>query len=364
MSLTIGFLGLGLIGGSLAKGIRRIHPDYYLIAYNHNYEVVKKAYEEGCIDLALSEIDERLHTCNLIYLCMPVSYNVEYLQRIKPYLKESCILTDVGSVKGNIHHAVQNLHLEANFIGGHPMAGSEKTGYENSTDHLLENAYYALTPTEKTSEKSLLLLKELTASLGSLPIILSPEKHDLYVAAISHLPHILASGLVNFVHNADTPEQTMKALAAGGFKDITRIASASPIMWQQICLTNKNAILSILDQYLSYLSATRDMIYREDRNSLYQFFQDSKDYRDSIPSASTGPISPVYALYCDIIDKPGALATAAGLLAHHNISIKNIGITNTREFQEEALRVEFYDLTACQEAEKILKEHSYPVISI
>lgn len=361
MNITIGFLGLGLIGGSIAKGIRRYHKDYTLIAYNHNFSTTQAALEEGIIDIAAADVDSSFSSCDVIYLCMPVSYNVEYLQKIKPFLKTSCILTDVGSVKENIHHAVSSLGLESHFIGGHPMAGSEKTGYANASDHLLENAYYALTPCEQTTPQSLSFLLELTASLGAIPFVLSAKEHDYAVAGISHLPHMIASGLVNLIEQIDSDKQIMKTIAAGGFKDITRIASASPVMWQQICLTNRTNIVKTMNQYLEYFSKVRDAVADGDADYLYRFFESGKEYRDSIPAASTGSISRIYAIYCDLVDEAGSLARVAGLLADAGISIKNIGITHTRGFQEDVLRIEFYSSDAALLAQKILVEHTYHI---
>lgn len=359
--VTIGFLGLGLIGGSIAKGIRRHHRNYKLIGYNHNFSTAQKAFEEGILDFAAKEVDASFSDCDVIYLCMPVSYNAEYLQRIKPFLKPSCILTDVGSVKGSIHKAAAELGLNGYFIGGHPMAGSEKTGYVNSTDHLLENAYYPLTPCEDTKPESLSFLKELTASLGAIPLVLSAQEHDYAVAAISHLPHMIASGLVNLISSVDSGEQLMKTIAAGGFKDITRIASASPVMWQQICLTNRENLVKIMTQYTAYFSEIRDAVAAGDADYLYRFFESGREYRNSIPAAPSGPIDEIFYLYCDLIDEPGSIARAASLLAKSDISIKNIGITHTREFQEEALRIEFYTKGASLLAGKLLQENGYRV---
>lgn len=361
MHLTIGFLGLGLIGGSIAKSIRKYHPDYTLIGYNHNYETALLAKKEQIIDIASKEVDDSFADCDIIYLCMPVSLNEEYLFRIKPYLKTGCILTDVGSVKGNIHQAIKKLSLEEFFIGGHPMAGSEKTGFSNSTDHLLENAYYVITPCACTSQESIERLYTLTASIKAIPIVLNSKEHDYVVANISHLPHLIASGLVNLVQKSDSDTETMKTLAAGGFKDITRIASSSPVMWQQICLTNKENIVKTMEDYISYFSEIRDAIEREDRDYLYQFFDQARIYRNSIPAKVSGPITTVYAMYCDLVDEAGSLAKVVVTLAKHHISIKNIGITHTRDFQEETLRIEFYEQNAMLFAQELLEQLHYTV---
>ena len=357
---TIGFIGLGLIGGSIAKGIRRHHPDYTLIGYDYYYESIEKAIKNGTINTGVKEVGEEFKSCDIVYLCMPVSINVEYLSKIKPFLKNTCILTDVGSVKAPIHEEVISLNMEQVFIGGHPMAGSEKTGYENATDHLVENAYYALTPSNHTTKESLEILKELTTSIGALPIILEPHEHDYVVAAISHLPHIIASSLVNIVKQSKN-EDVMKSIAAGGFKDITRIASASPVIWQQICLANKKNIVEVMDTFINYLQTIKESLSNADSDFLYTFFEDGRNYRDSIPSNRIGAITNAYSIYCDLIDEAGSIAKAATILADNSISIKNIGITHTRGFQEEVLRIEFYDLESTEFAAKLLLKHNYAV---
>ena len=240
---TIAFIGLGLIGGSIARGIKREKPDTKIMAYMRTRSRLLSALDEGVIDVILDGVNEQLSECDLIFLCTPVEYNARYLAEIKPFLKPGAIITDVGSTKTDIHEAVTRLGMEDCFIGGHPMAGSEKTGFENSTDHLLENAYYIITPTRSSSPEAVDRLISVASLIGSIPIVLDYREHDSVTAAISHLPHVIASSLVNLVRDADNPEGLMKRLAAGGFKDITLIASSSPEMWEQICMTNTENIL-------------------------------------------------------------------------------------------------------------------------
>ena len=143
---TLGFIGLGLIGGSIVKTARRIYPDLRIIARSGHQSTVTKAYGDGLIDNETNASIEDFADCDYIFLCTPVQQNLTYIRKLKDVMKDSCILTDVGSVKGDIHRAVTKLGLDAHFIGGHPMAGSEKTGLSNATAYLLENAYYILTP--------------------------------------------------------------------------------------------------------------------------------------------------------------------------------------------------------------------------
>lgn len=357
----IGFIGLGLIGGSIAKAIRKYYPDYEIAAFDKNRETLALAVQEGVIHTACSSIDDNFRGCDYIFLCAPVSYNTAYLSQLKDLLDENCILTDVGSVKTSIHREVTALGMEANFIGGHPMAGSEKSGFSNSKAHLIENAYYILTPAAGVAREKVDAYRDFVESLRALPVILDYEEHDCITGTISHLPHIIASTLVNFVRDTDTKDELMKALAAGGFKDITRIASSSPVMWQQICLKNRENISSILENYIKTLEKARSYVDAADETALYSLFESSRDYRDSMPSSSAGPIKKQFALYCDIIDEAGGIATIATILASNNINIKNIGIVHNREFEEGVLRIEFYDGASSAKAAELLQKYRYVI---
>lgn len=357
----IGFIGLGLIGGSIARAIRQYYPDYEIVAFDKSKETLALAIQEGIITSSSSAIDDTFQRCAYIFLCAPVSYNTAYLKQIQHYLHEDCILTDVGSVKTSIHEEVIALGLEDYFIGGHPMAGSEKTGFVNSKAHLIENAYYVLTPSRTVSREKVDAYAAFAGSLKSLPIILDYEQHDYVTGTISHLPHIIASSLVNFVRDTDTSEELMKTLAAGGFKDITRIASSSPTMWQQICLKNQKNISEILGAYIALLEQTKNALDLADAQELYQLFETSKDYRNSMPDTSAGPIKKAFAVYCDIIDEAGGIATIATILASNHISIKNIGIIHNREFEEGVLRIEFYDEESSHRAVELLQKYRYIV---
>lgn len=361
MKHKIGFIGLGLIGGSIAKAIRQYYPDYEIVAFDKNKESLALATQESMIDVAATTIDNNFQNCNYIFLCAPVAYNTAYLKQLTEYLNDDCILTDVGSVKTNIHEEVQNLGIGKYFIGGHPMAGSEKSGYSNSKAMLIENAYYILTPTPQVAEEKVQTYEKFVESLKALPVILDYQLHDQITGTISHLPHIIASSLVNFVKTHDTHDEMMKNLAAGGFKDITRIASSSPTMWQHICLKNKDNISQILASYIKYLEEVKSMIDSGDGQAIYDWFDSSRIYRNSLPGASSGPIKKAFEVYCDIIDEAGGIAAIATILASNGLSIKNIGIVHNREFEEGVLRIEFYDESSSKKAAELLQKFRYIV---
>lgn len=358
---TIGFIGLGVIGGSIAKTIRKFHPDYRLIAFDKDRSALAEAVSLNVINGICDIEDEQLYNCDYLFLCAPVEFNVEYMEKIKASLGENCILTDVGSVKNVIHEKVTELGLEGRFIGGHPMAGSERSGFSNSSDHLLENAYYIITPGGEVALEKISDFTELISSLGAIPLVITAEEHDFITAGVSHLPHIVASALVNLVNLLDNDAQYMKMIAAGGFRDITRIASSSPVMWEQICLENQKNISTVLDEFIRMLIQIRCSIDNKEADNIFDMFASSKDYRDSIDIIDNSLIPRSYVLYIDVADEAGAIATIATILATEKVNIKNIGIIHNREFEDGVLKIEFYTDAALEQAKVLLTKRNYKI---
>ena len=361
MKLKIGFIGLGLIGGSIAKAIRQYYSGCEIIAFDRDSEMLALAVKESVVNAACTAIDENFKSCDYIFLCAPVSFNTKYLADLLPYVDENCIITDVGSVKAPIHREAERIGAGKYFIGGHPMAGSEKTGYAASKSMLIENAYYILTPAAEADGGKIERLTAFIESLKAIPIVLDYEQHDYITGTISHLPHILATGLVNYVKESDSPDELMKMLAAGGFKDMTRVASSSPVMWQQICLENRKNIVEILEKYILFLESMKKEIENRNEENLYDMFSSAGEYRKSIRDGTAGPIQKVFALYCDLADEAGGIAAIATILADSKINIKNIGIIHNREFEEGVLKIEFYEENAAADASKLLQKQNYTV---
>lgn len=373
----VGFIGFGLIGGSIARALKEIDGSvpstltiknepctFFNIAYDYhktgNNPGLSLALEDGTIDKISKDLPQDFKECDLIFLCAPVLTNIEYLKQLKAIIKPTCIITDVGSVKGNIHESVNSLGLTSNFIGGHPMTGSERTGYASSNSLLLENAYYILTPTKDTDKENLNNLINLVKKMNAIPLVIDYNEHDNITAAISHVPHIIAAQLVNLVRTSDDSDEKMRTLAAGGFKDITRIASSSPIMWQNICLTNTASIKHFLQQYIDSLTNVVHALEQEDESYLYEIFDTANTYRSLIPN-SRGMMNRIHEIYIDITDEVGAIAIIATLLGSNAISIKNIGIVHNREFEQGVLRIEFYEENALEKAATLLKSHNYTI---
>ena len=285
-----GFIGFGLIGGSIARALRILYPESDIFAYNYYQTKKHPTLEEAKSAGTLSSICTELSffsTCDVLFLCAPVLKNVSYLEKVAPYLSKNCIITDVGSVKGNIYEKIQNLNLDRQFVGGHPMTGSEKTGYQNSSETFLKDHYYILTPTPKTNPEYTKWMEEFVSATGAKCMILDPKTHDKVTAGISHVPHVISAALVSTVAELDTQDY-YKKLAAGGFHSVTRISSSSPEMWENICRTNKDCIIECLDLFIGHLEDAKKEIEKGSKEGLTRFFENAKKYRDKITQQNNG----------------------------------------------------------------------------
>ena len=356
----IGFIGLGLIGGSIAKSIRRIFPNTEILGFDVDQHALQTALDENTLSKTVTSI-EAMADCDYIFLCAPVHYNIAYLPILKRVIRKDCILTDVGSVKSDIYAAIHEQQLDDVFIGGHPMVGSERSGYEAAHDRLIENAYYFITPSKTVSEDKISTFRTFIEDLGAIPICYSPERHDEITAYISHIPHVIASSLVNLVSSKEDESGMLKQLAAGGFKDITRIASSNPVVWEHILLSNPDNVIKGLQIFRTELDTIIDAIKTEDARGIYSFFEQAKDYRNSIPEHATGVIRMNYEVYVDIPDEPNAITHAVTFIGDAKINLKNIGITHNREDNEGVLRLSFYDNDSAVAAASILKQQNYTV---
>ena len=187
--LQIGFIGFGLIGGSIAKALRAYRPQCHMIATSRSLSPLYQAQKDGVLDEVTDCVNEQFSGCDIIFICTPVVTITKYFELLKPLIKPSCILTDVGSVKESIYTAAKNAGLENNFIGGHPMAGSEQSGYTSAHADLLCGAKYVITPSAHTSKEHLDSYVELVKDIKAVPIVMDPATHDYCAAAISHVPH-------------------------------------------------------------------------------------------------------------------------------------------------------------------------------
>jgi prephenate dehydrogenase len=359
--IKIGIIGLGLMGGSLAKALKIRYNNPYIVATNRSEDTLKKAYQDKMIDAYSTEVSDIFTGCNIIFICTPVSKIAEYVNKLLPYIDHKCIITDVGSTKGTIIEDIEKLSDKVCFIGGHPMTGSEQTRYTAAKESLYENTYYILAPLKSVQDDQLNLLVDIVTKIGAIPVVLAPTEHDHVVAAISHVPHVIAAAIVNLVNRLDTDKKYMHTLAAGGFKDITRIASSSPEMWQNISVENKIEILNILGAFKTLLSEYENMLLNEDSQALLNYFETAKNYRDTFSSRNIASFNKYYEILVDILDQTGAIATVSTLLSVNGINIKNIGIINNREYENGVLQIVFDNEQTRQKSITLLKKMNYTV---
>lgn len=358
---NVGIIGLGLIGGSIAKAIKR-YDGYSIKAFNRSKQSIDLALADKVIDVG-STVDLSIFSdCDIIFVCTPVDLIPVYVEKLIPIIKKDCIITDVGSTKSSIYNEMLKFGGKINYIGGHPMAGSEQTSYKAAKPFLLDNAYYVLTPAPDTQKKHIDKITQLVELMGAVPIVINPAEHDYTVAAISHVPHIIAAALVNTVKALDGEKQLMHALAAGGFKDITRIASSSPEVWSSICFDNKDYILQITESFKQQLDTFAQAISDGSKSStLSENFALARDYRNSFSSKEASSYATNFELYVDTVDKPGIIACVATILSFNGINIKSIGVINNREYADGILQLVLESKEDKEKSHKLLTQMNYTV---
>lgn len=354
-------IGLGLIGGSLARALDERLGINDITAINRSIEPINQAIKDGSIKRGFTDLNEYVWNSDIIFICTPVKRAISYIDIITDRVKPGCIITDVGSTKGEIIQHINTMPNPPCFIGGHPMAGTEKTGYTSSFVHLLENAFYILTPCKSSTDEAISLMVEIIKGIGSIPVLLDAFDHDNITGSISHVPHIIASALVNMVKQSDSIDGKMQMLAAGGFKDITRIASSSPEMWENIVLSNKLQIKNILDDYIGIINRFKGLMENDDSESIYKFFVTAKEYRDAFSGSKKGLIDPLYEIIVDVVDKPGIIAEIATILGNNSINIKNINVSNSREFEQGCLKITLSDYESVNIAFDLLTDRGYKI---
>lgn len=354
-------IGLGLIGGSIALAIKKEHPNTLVYGFDIKDDQLKMAKSLGVIDEFVDSIQEGVVNADLIILATPVTKTEELIEvLVGCELKPSAIITDVGSTKEKIvKKAISLEEKKVTFIGGHPMAGSHKTGVDAAKAHLFENAFYILTPSANTNMNKIIQLQNWLKGTKAKFIELSPKQHDELAGIISHFPHIIAASLVHQVAKLEKEEPLLSNLAAGGFRDITRIASASPIMWRDILIHNKETLLKLLTRWQEEMELVKQLIDKAEDQEIYDYFQTAKIFRDGLPTKQKGAIPSFYDLYVDVPDHPGVISDVTGILAREEISITNIRILETREDIMGVLRLSFRSDQDRDRALACLKDHLY-----
>jgi prephenate dehydrogenase len=355
-------VGCGLIGGSLALSWRRAGVAAEIVGVDRRPDHLEEALKRQVIDRAAS-LEEAVTEADVIVLATPVQQSIFLLQELaKLPLPSACIVTDVGSTKREVcRQAREILPRHIPFIGGHPMAGSEKSGIRAATPRLFENAVYVLTPQADERTEAVTQIRALVECTGAQVLLLDPERHDRLVAAISHLPHIVAAQLVDQVADLGVEDPLYAVLAAGGFRDVTRVASGHPGLWTEILLTNGDAIRPLLLEWTHRLSLLNQWLEKKDGQAIESFFRKAADWRDALPVRGRGAIRPAFQCTVDVPDEPGTIGKVASLLGEHQINLRNIGILESREGDNGQLILTFADEQSRSDATRLLESAGYTV---
>jgi prephenate dehydrogenase len=278
----LAIIGVGLIGGSLARALRERGQVREVVGFGRSLGNLQKAVELGVIDSAAVSVADAAHNADMIVVAVPVGSMEDIFSQLAPVLSEDAVVTDVGSVKRAVIDAARKSFAArfSAFVPGHPIAGAEHSGVTASKAGLFEQHRVILTPEAETDAAAVVRVRSMWQVTGAQVMMLSVEQHDEILAACSHLPHVLAYGLVDMLVRRDDHRATFE-LAAGGFRDFTRIASSDPVMWRDICLANREAIVKVLQDFRDNLDALADAIVRGDGDWLMETFERAKHARDA-----------------------------------------------------------------------------------
>ncbi|MDE0493536.1 MAG: prephenate dehydrogenase/arogenate dehydrogenase family protein [Acidimicrobiaceae bacterium] len=309
--------GTGLIGGSVGMALRK--AGWHVTGIEPDAERAEAAVAAGAVDV-IGEAG----SCDLAVAATPPSSLAAVVQQLLD--AGAAIVTDVGSVKAPVVAAVS----DPRFVGGHPMAGSEQDGLTGADPDLFRDAVWVLTPTGTTDDAALAQVREVVSGLGAQVIALAPERHDALVAVVSHVPHLTAAVLMRIAEERSTEHRALLRLAAGGFRDMTRVAAGHPAIWPEICAENRTAITDVLDELLDELVEMRLIVSGGDRDELLARLEAARDSRRSL-SVGAPDLSRLTEVRIAIRDQKGELARITTLAADLDVNIYDLEIAHSAE---------------------------------
>ena len=365
MAKTIYIAGLGLIGASMALGIKRDHPDYEILGYNRSQASRDIALERGMIDRATDDFASFAPLADVIILTLPIKQTIAFIKELANLdLKEGVIISDAGSTKSAIVTTAEKYFADKSvrFVGAHPMAGSHKTGAASADVNLFENAYYIFTPSSLTTPDTLEEMRDLLSGLHARFIEIDAEEHDRVTSQISHFPHILASGLMEQTASYAKEHEMAWRFAAGGFRDMTRIAESEPGMWTSILLSNRDTIIERIEDFKDRLDEIGQAISKGDESQIWNFFNQAREQRQAMEIHKRGGVDSSYDLYVDVPDEEDVILRILELL--RGTSLVNIHINEeNREDVHGILQISFKNAQDLKRAEQVITENTdYTVV--
>jgi len=280
---TVGIIGVGMIGGSIGMALRKRKLSHKVVGIGRNPSKLRRAKVLGAIDEGYTNFDKGLKNARLVIVATPVGLIPGMVKRALPYLEDGSIVTDVGSVKSSLIREIEGfLPPHIYFVGAHPIAGSETFGVENARPTLFKGTNCVLTPTVNTNPNAMSVVGEMWKEIGAKVLLINPAQHDELLSFTSHLPHIVAVALIETLSNPEKKYKNIREFVGGGFRDTTRIASSSPIMWRDICVANREAVLNALGKFKSIINQIERIISLEKWDILFRKLIRAKEERDSL----------------------------------------------------------------------------------
>jgi prephenate dehydrogenase len=361
--VRVAIVGTGLVGASLGLALGRLDRVTSVRGWDRDPDQLAVASQRGAVDVAASSATEAVTGADLVVLAVPGSAIAAVMAELAPALLPGAILTDVVSVKQRVVEALQaaappGVHI----VGGHPMAGTHEHGAAHATADLFVGATYLLTPTTHTDPDAYRTLHGLVAEIGARPLAVSPQRHDLLVAVVSHLPQLAATTLMNLAAERARDEHAgLLLLAAGGFRDATRVAASNPDLWLDICAENRAAIIAVLDDYRERVGALRSVIAVADDVELRRVLGAARTARRSLPGKETAT-GALVELEMPIPDRPGVLAEVTTSVGEAGVNIEDLGISHAPEGGRGRLRLAIIGPKHAALARVALEARGYEVL--
>ena len=360
--MRVALLGTGLIGGSLGLALRKAPSLEEIVVFDADPDVAAKAVERGAGDRAAETPADAVRGADFVFVATPVGSIPDVIASAREGLSRDAVLTDVGSTKSRVVLEVEALALEgATFIGGHPMAGTEEEGIEAADPTLFDGCWWILTPTDRVDAGAYRSLHSLITGLGARVMALEPAQHDDLLAVVSHLPHLTAATLMNLAAERGEEHAGLLSLAAGGFRDVTRVAASNPDIWLDICEENAAAISLVLREFARRLDDLGALVEGRQRDQLRERFLSARAARRELPGRRAG--GELVEVMIPVPDRPGVLSEVTRTVGELGVNIEDLQITHAEEGGRGTLRLLISGTTDAHRVQEALSAKGYDVRS-
>lgn len=358
----VSIIGTGLMGGSLALALRESGAVGEVVAFDSSDDVREEAQALGVADRIAPSAAEAVSGAQLVFLATPIGAMAGVLSTVAGSLAPDVIVTDIGSAKVGVMRQIEAvLPPGARYVGGHPMTGSEQSGVRFATADLFRDRYYVLTPAHETDPDAYQRVHALLAELGARVISIDPESHDMAMATISHVPHLLSLLLMEMAASEQERMRSTFAVAAGGFKDMTRIAASSPEIWLDIVRENSEFIIERLEDYSNRIAGLVSMLRSGNLSALAEMFEDARAAREELLKKRGAEISELFEVILPVPDEPGVISRITTAVGSLGTNIEDISIVHPLEGETGIMTLRVQGEASAAEAAGALEALGYAV---